>query len=73
MNVARSFIKAIVYSRFGIKVGIAGGAIYYLSEQGVFKRSDEAHQVYGKINDALGPYVEQVTKQIPVQVIIRHC
>lgn len=57
-----------IFSRFGIKVGIAGGAIYYLKEQGVFRSSDEAHQVYGKINSALQPYVQEVKKQLPVEV-----
>lgn len=56
------------FSRFGIKVGIAAGAVYYLKEQGVFKSSDEAHQVYGKINNALQPYVQEVKKQIPIEV-----
>lgn len=57
-----------VFSRFGIKVGIAAGTIYYLNEEGVFKHSDEAHKVYGKINNALQPYLEEVKKQLPIEV-----
>lgn len=62
------YILRTIFSRFGIKVGIAAGAVYYLKEQGVFRSSDEAHQVYGKINNALQPYVQEVKKQLPVQV-----
>lgn len=64
----RSAVKRSIFSRFGIKVGIAAGTIYYLNEQGVFKHSDEAHKVYGKINNALQPYVQEAKKQLPIEV-----
>lgn len=54
--------------RFGIKVGIAAGAVYYLSEQGVWKSSDESHKIYGKLNTILSPYVKQVTEKVPIEV-----
>lgn len=57
-----------VFSRFGIKVGIAASAIYYLKEQGVFKDSDEAHKVYGRINSALQPYLQEAKKHVPIEV-----
>lgn len=60
----------MVFSRFGVKVAIAGSAVYYLAEQGVWKNSDEAHKVYGKINSAVCPYIKQVTSQVPIEVTI---
>lgn len=68
-NYFESLFKKTVFSRFGIKVGIAAGAVYYLKEQGVFRSSDEAHQVYGKIGNALQPYVQEVKKQLPIEVM----
>lgn len=59
------------FYRFGIKVGIAAGTVYYLSEQGVWKNSDEAHKVYDKLNTALSPYVKQVTEKVPIEVELR--
>lgn len=67
MIISKNFI-----CRFGIKVGIAVGAVYYIKEQGVFKSSDDAHQVYGKINNALQPYVQELKKQLPVEVNVLH-
>lgn len=54
--------------RFGVKVGIAAGAVYYLSEQGVWKSSDESIKIYGKLNTILSPYVKQVTEKVPIEV-----
>lgn len=67
-----SFLSIVIkksFSRFGVKVGIAAGAVYYLKEEGVFKSSDEAHQVYGKINNALQPYLQEAKKQLPIEAI----
>lgn len=58
--------------RFGIKLGIAAGAVYYLSEQGVWRSSDESHQIYGKLNTILSPYVKQVTENVPIEVSEHH-
>lgn len=56
------------FYRFGIKVGIAAGAVYYLNEQGVWKDSEETQKIYGKLNTIASPYVKQVTEQLPFEV-----
>ncbi|RZC33670.1 hypothetical protein BDFB_005956 [Asbolus verrucosus] len=53
--------------RFSVKVGLAGGAVYYLNKEGVWKESNESLKAYDKLNTALEPYVAEVKKQIPFE------
>lgn len=61
-------MKKSPYFRFGIKAGIAAGAVYYLNEQGVWKDSEEAHKIYGKLNTVLTPYAKQISEQVSFEV-----
>lgn len=52
--------------RFAIKVGLAGGAVYYSKQEGIWEENTE--QVYERYGTALKPYLESVKKQIPLDI-----
>ncbi|XP_022919362.1 MICOS complex subunit MIC13 homolog QIL1 [Onthophagus taurus] len=54
--------------RFAIKCGLAGAAVYYVSDQGVWKESKETTKLYNKINDFLCPYMKQAQAQLPIEI-----
>ncbi|KRT83760.1 hypothetical protein AMK59_4415 [Oryctes borbonicus] len=54
--------------KFAVKVGIAGGAVYYLADQGVWKDSKETTKLYEKINETLKPYMQEARAQIPIEI-----
>ncbi|GLV44102.1 QIL1 [Carabus blaptoides fortunei] len=54
--------------RFGIKLGLATGAIYYVSEQGVWRGSDETVKLCNQICTAVSPYTNEIKKQIPYEL-----
>lgn len=56
--------------RFAAKLGVVGGTIYYLSEEGVWKRSEESTKIYGKISEAVNPHIQDLKGQLPFKVII---
>lgn len=62
------------YSRFTIKAGLAGGAVYYLADQGVWKESTESIKICDRMNIKMKPYVDDIKKQIPFEVsLINAC
>lgn len=64
----RSRVSIRTFFRFAIKVGIAGGTVYYLSSVGVWKESAESTKIYGKLNTVLGPHIQDLRKQLPIEV-----
>lgn len=62
------FTYCSVGFRFSIKCGIAGGTLYYLAEEGVWKNSVHTEKVFNKIIDAAAPYAKDASKHLPVQV-----
>ncbi|GJQ82566.1 hypothetical protein Trydic_g13021 [Trypoxylus dichotomus] len=54
--------------KFAVKVGVAGGAVYYLADQGVWKDSNETTKLYEKINETLKPYIQEAKSQIPIDI-----
>jgi hypothetical protein len=57
-------IKHYFLSRFGVKVGVASGVVYYTVDEGVWKSSEHTTELYSKIYKNLAPYV----KEVPVEV-----
>ncbi|XP_076259576.1 MICOS complex subunit MIC13 homolog QIL1-like isoform X2 [Rhynchophorus ferrugineus] len=54
--------------KFAIKAAIAGTAVYYVNEQGIWNKSEESIQSYKRLRTAVDPYIQEVTKQIPVEL-----
>lgn len=54
--------------RFAVKLGLAGGAVYYVADQGVWKDSTETTKLFEKINEGLKPYLQEAKAQIPIEV-----
>jgi len=54
--------------KFGLKVGIAAGACYYLAEEGVWKESTETSKLYSRLGNAISPMIKEVTAQVPIQI-----
>ncbi|KAI4460111.1 micos complex subunit mic13 [Holotrichia oblita] len=54
--------------RLAVKLGLAGGAVYYVADQGVWKDSTETTKLYGKINEGLKPYLQEAKAQIPIEI-----
>ncbi|XP_030756719.1 MICOS complex subunit MIC13 homolog QIL1 isoform X2 [Sitophilus oryzae] len=54
--------------KFAIKAAIAGTAVYYIKEQGIFNKSDESIESYRKLKQAVSPYIQDVTSQIPIEL-----
>ncbi|KAK9739083.1 MICOS complex subunit MIC13, QIL1 [Popillia japonica] len=54
--------------RFAVKLGLAGGAVYYVADQGVWKDSTETTKLYEKINEGLKPYLQEAKAQIPIEI-----
>lgn len=52
-----------------MKTGLAGGAVYYSREEGIWNENTE--QVYERYATALQPHLASVKQQIPVEVIFR--
>ncbi|XP_065086766.1 MICOS complex subunit MIC13 homolog QIL1 [Ochlerotatus camptorhynchus] len=52
--------------RLAVKTGLAGGAVYYSREEGIWNANTD--QVYERYSKALQPQLASVKQQIPVQV-----
>lgn len=56
----------IPFFRLAVKTGLAGGAVYYSREEGIWKENTD--QVYERYSNALQPHLASVKQQIPVEV-----
>lgn len=52
--------------RFAVKAAVVGGAVYYSVQQGLWSKSEDSVQLYGKIYSSVAPYVKD---NIPKEVI----
>ncbi|ETN66739.1 hypothetical protein AND_001479 [Anopheles darlingi] len=52
--------------RFAIKTGIAGGAVYYSKEEGIW--NEDTEKVYERYAAALHPHVQSLKQQIPLDI-----
>uniref|UniRef100_A0A1Q3FK34 MICOS complex subunit MIC13 n=1 Tax=Culex tarsalis TaxID=7177 RepID=A0A1Q3FK34_CULTA len=52
--------------RLAVKTGLAGGAVYYSREEGIWNENTD--QVYERYSAALQPHLASVKQQIPVEV-----
>ncbi|EDS44109.1 conserved hypothetical protein [Culex quinquefasciatus] len=52
--------------RLTVKTGLAGGAVYYSREEGIWNENTD--QVYERYATALQPHLVSVKQQIPVEV-----
>lgn len=53
-----------------MKVGIATAAVYYIKEQNVWRSSNESVETLERLKGVCKPYVQEMTSQIPVEVLI---
>lgn len=51
-----------------VKSGLAGGAIYYSKELGVWGDSNQSTKLYNCICKQMSPYTKQVSSKIPVEL-----
>uniref|UniRef100_A0A182JEA2 MICOS complex subunit MIC13 n=1 Tax=Anopheles atroparvus TaxID=41427 RepID=A0A182JEA2_ANOAO len=52
--------------RLAIKTSIAGGAVYYSKEEGIW--NEDTEKVYERYATALHPHVQSVKQQIPLDI-----
>uniref|UniRef100_A0A182M717 MICOS complex subunit MIC13 n=1 Tax=Anopheles culicifacies TaxID=139723 RepID=A0A182M717_9DIPT len=52
--------------RFAIKAGLAGGAVYYSKQEGIWDENTE--KVCERYSTALKPHLDTVKKQIPLDI-----
>uniref|UniRef100_A0A182WA96 MICOS complex subunit MIC13 n=1 Tax=Anopheles minimus TaxID=112268 RepID=A0A182WA96_9DIPT len=52
--------------RFAIKAGLAGGAMYFSKQEGIWDENTE--KVYERYSTALKPHLDSVKKQIPLDI-----
>ncbi|XP_055627677.1 MICOS complex subunit MIC13 homolog QIL1-like [Toxorhynchites rutilus septentrionalis] len=52
--------------RFAIKAGLAGGAVYYSRQEGIWKENTD--EVYERYCKALQPHLTSVRQYLPVEV-----
>ncbi|CAH0559605.1 unnamed protein product [Brassicogethes aeneus] len=54
---------------FAVKVGLAGGAVYYINNQGVWSQdSQESVKTYNNIKTSINPYIDDIKAQIPIEL-----
>lgn len=56
-----------MFSRFGTKLGILGGTIYYTNEIGIWGDSEQTTQLLEDITNFVKPYVSKNVPPITVQ------
>ncbi|XP_053682961.1 MICOS complex subunit MIC13 homolog QIL1 [Sabethes cyaneus] len=52
--------------RFAIKASLAGGAVYYSRQEGIWKENTD--EVYERYSKALQPHLASVKQQLPFEV-----
>lgn len=60
----KKVIKQCSHSRFGVKVGVAGGVVYYTIDEGVWRDSTHTTELYSKIYRSLAPYIKEVPAEV---------
>ncbi|XP_063227575.1 MICOS complex subunit MIC13 homolog QIL1 [Bacillus rossius redtenbacheri] len=53
------------YVKFGVKTGIAGAAIYYTVQEGLWDDAERSEQLYKKICSTALPYIKEVPVEVP--------
>ncbi|XP_049842393.1 MICOS complex subunit MIC13 homolog QIL1 [Schistocerca gregaria] len=46
--------------KFGLKAGVAGGAVYYTVEQGVWNDSNRTTELHRRIQENMRPLIQQI-------------
>lgn len=62
--VNKSYISLGSFCRFGAKVGIVGGAVYYTSQVGLWGDSSKTEQLYKDLYKVTAPYIKQTTIEV---------
>jgi len=57
-----------IFSRFLLRGGLLGGAVYYTRQVGIWGDSDQSDKLYNTVKSELSPYVEKAKKQLPFEV-----
>lgn len=52
--------------RFAVKTTLAGGIVYYSIQQGLWSKSEDSVQLYGKVYNNVTPYIKD---NIPKEVL----
>uniref|UniRef100_A0A182KAE9 MICOS complex subunit MIC13 n=1 Tax=Anopheles christyi TaxID=43041 RepID=A0A182KAE9_9DIPT len=52
--------------RFAVKVGLAGSAVYYSKQEGIWEEDTE--KVYERYATAMKPHIESLKQQIPLDI-----
>lgn len=52
--------------RFAVKATVVGGIVYYSVHQGLWSKSEDSVQLYGKIYNNVAPYIKD---NIPKEVV----
>ncbi|XP_011351487.1 MICOS complex subunit MIC13 isoform X2 [Ooceraea biroi] len=52
--------------RFAVKASLAGGMVYYSIQQGLWSKSEDTVQLYGRMYNNIAPYVKD---NIPKEVV----
>ncbi|XP_011879519.1 PREDICTED: protein QIL1-like isoform X2 [Vollenhovia emeryi] len=52
--------------RFAVKATLVGGVVYYSVQQGLWSKSEDTVQLYGRLYNGIAPYVKD---NIPKEVI----
>lgn len=60
----KSYISLGLCCRFGVKVGIVGGAVYYTSQIGLWGDSSKTEQLYKDIYKVSAPYIKQTAVEV---------
>ncbi|XP_066149831.1 MICOS complex subunit MIC13 homolog QIL1-like [Euwallacea fornicatus] len=53
---------------FAIKAGLAGTAVYYVRNQGIWNTSEEAIEASKRVKTAVDPYLNDLLRQIPFEL-----
>ncbi|KAL3280295.1 hypothetical protein HHI36_017785 [Cryptolaemus montrouzieri] len=54
--------------RLAVKVGLAGTAVYYLKEEGVWNESEVSLKSLDKLKETVNPHLEQIKAQVPLKL-----
>ncbi|XP_014478133.1 PREDICTED: uncharacterized protein LOC106746264 isoform X3 [Dinoponera quadriceps] len=54
------------FVRFAVKSTLAGGIVYYSVQQGLWSKSEDSVQLYGKVYNNVAPYIKD---NIPKKVV----
>lgn len=58
--------REVISRRFAVKATLVGGVVYYSVRQGLWSRSEDSVQLYGRLYNNIAPYVKD---NIPKEVV----